>query len=366
MFKGEYDTPYDINYKLYTALSSGAKGLVYWQYRAERVGHESDCSGIMHMDGSPREVAYEVKDFGAQLKKDNAIFKDSKAKPAEIAIVFDYDCLLLSEIEDSCGPDYTFGLWNVRYHYKNAHTGMYRLLRDANYAVDYIGVRDVQKFDQYKVLYLPYYTMIKPDVADALKAFIEKGGIVIADEGFGIRTVNTWMQPYDIDFKPVLNARRKHRVFTAGEKVSYEGLTATVQSVKTDYDVQNAEVLARFDDGKPAMFKIEYGKGAFYLSGFGLGYGYCADKNELYSQVVEDILANTDVCKYVYADVQSGLYEKRLQINKGELVFLFNATEEDKVVEMKEQGRLMSDCGTFVDGKLTIPPFATVYFMAEE
>jgi hypothetical protein len=114
------------------------------------------------------------------------------------------------------------------------------------------------------------------------------------------------------------------------------------------------------------MFKIEYGKGAFYLSGFGLGYGYRADRNELYSQVVEDILSKTDVRKYAYADVQNGLYEKRLQISKGELVFLFNATEEDKVVEMKEQGRLMSDCGTFVDGKLTIPPFATVYFMAEE
>ena len=362
----KYDTNFDMNFKLYSALASGAKGLVYWQYRAERVGHENDCSGIMHMDGSPREVAYEVKDLGEQLKRNGAFFKGSKAKSAEIAIVFDYDCLLLSEIEDSCGPDYTFGLWNPRYYYKNAHTGMYRLLRDANYAVDYVGVCDLKKFDQYKVLYLPYYTMIKPEVANALKAFIEKGGVVIADEGFGMRTVNTWMQPYDIDFKPVLNAKRKHRVYSTGEKVSYQGFTATVQPVKTDYEVQNAEILAHFDDNKPALFKINYGKGSFYLSGFSLGYGYRSDKNALYSQIVEDILANTDVCKYAYADAQNGLYEKRLQTSNGEMIFLFNATDEDKVVAMKEKGRLMSDCGSFVNGNLTIPPLSTVYFVTEE
>ena len=97
-----------------------------------------------------------------------------------------------------------------------------------------------------------------------------------------------------------------------------------------------------------------------------MGYGYHSDKNELYGKIMEDILANTDVCKYVYADVQSGLYEKRLLLSNGEMIFLFNATNEEKVVEMKEKGRLMSDCGTFVDGKLTLPPFATVYFIGEE
>jgi beta-galactosidase GanA len=243
---------------------------------------------------------------------------------------------------------------------------MYRLLRDKNYAVDYVGVGDIQKFDQYKVLYLPYYTMIKPEVGAALKAFIEKGGVVIADEGFGMRTLNTWMQPYDIDFKPVLNARRKHRIYSTGEKVSYQDFTATVRPVKTNYEVQNAEVLAHFDDGKPALFKVKYGKGALYLSGFSLGYGYHSDKNELYNKVVEDILANTDVCKYAYADAPNGLYEKRLQVNNGEMIFLFNATEEDKVVEMQEKGRLMGDCGTFVDGKLTIPALSTIYFAKED
>ena len=130
--------------------------------------------------------------------------------------------------------------------------------------------------------------------------------------------------------------------------------------------MQNAEILAHYDDNKPALFKIKYGKGTFYLSGFSLGYGYYSNKNELYNKIVEDILATTDVCKYAYADAQNGLYEKRLQLHKGEMIFLFNATDEDKVVAMKEKGRLMSDCGTFVDGNLTIPPITSVYFITEK
>ena len=75
--------------------------------------------------------------------------------------------------------------------------------------------------------------MIKPEVGEALKSFIEKGGVVIADEGFGMRTVNTWMQPYDIDFKPVVTACLDHRVFSSGQKVEYKGLDATIYPVKT-------------------------------------------------------------------------------------------------------------------------------------
>ena len=333
----KYDTNFDMNFKLYSALASGAKGLVYWQYRAERVGHENDCSGIMHMDGSPREVAYEVKDFGAQLKKDNAVFKDSKAKPAEIAIVFDYDCLLLSEIEDSCGPDYAFGLWNPRYYYKNAHTGMYRLLRDANYAVDYVGVCDWQKFENYKVLYLPYYTMIKPEVANALKAFIEKGGVVIADEGFGMRTVNTWMQPYDVDFKPVLNARMRHRRLNSGATVSYKGKVGAVRPFKTQYATEDGEVLATFDDGTPALRKIEYGKGKFYFFGFSVGYGYYMDGAEIWTDIIGDILNETGIDGYKYSDVMGGLYEKRLVNGDKQMIILQNATDEVKTVRIEEE-----------------------------
>ena len=359
----KYDTPFDMRFKLYSAISAGAKGLMYWQYRAERVGYESDCSGIVKMNGKPREVAYEVKDVGGMLKQNKNLFAYSNAKRAEVAIVFDFDCLLLSEIEDCCGPDYEFKLWNPHYYYRNAHAGMYRLLREANYSVDYVGVRDYKKFDDYKVLYLPYYTMIKPEVGEALKSFIENGGTVIADEGFGMRTVNTWMQPYDIDFKPVVNASMDHRIYSSGQTVGYKGLSAKVCPIKTNYEVENAEVLASFDDGNPALFKVKYGKGQFYLSGFSIGYGYYTDRNTAYVKIIEDALNLVGVSKCPYADVKNGLYEKRLCSKEGEMIFLFNATDTEKTVRIEERGYLVDGAGKFENGILTIPPRAVTIFI---
>ena len=81
-----YDTRFYMNLKLYSVLSAGAKGMMYWQYRAERLGHENDCAGLMRMDGTPRDVIKEVKNYGDDLKKDNAYFVGAKAEKADIAI----------------------------------------------------------------------------------------------------------------------------------------------------------------------------------------------------------------------------------------------------------------------------------------
>ena len=333
----KYDEPYDTEFKLYSALGSGAKGMVYWQYRAERVGHEADCSGIMYMDGTPREVAYTVKNFGAELKKYKPFLANSDAESADVAIVFDFDCLLMSIIEDSCGADYTFDWCNPQFHYRNAHAGMYRLMRNTNRKVDYLGARDFDKFGNYKVLYFPYYCMIKPEVKAALEKFIANGGIVIADEGFGIRTTNTWMQPYDIDFKPVVTARMRTRRLNSGATVSYKGKMGSVRPFKTYYASEDGEVLATFDDGSAAMRKVEYGKGKLYLLGFSLAYGYYADGAEIWTDIVNDILQDANVATYAYADVQGGLYEKRLQSDDKQMIILQNASQDEKSVAIQEE-----------------------------
>ena len=333
----KYDTPFDMEFKLYSALGAGAKGMVYWQYRSERVGFESDCSGIMYMDGTPREVAFTVRDFGAALKGQKDFLSGCEAEKAEMAIVFDFDCLLMSTIEDSCGADYTFDWCNPQFHYRNAHAGMYRLMRNSNRKVDYLGVKDYHRFSEYKVLYFPYYCMIQPEIKAALETFIKEGGTVIADEGFGLRTINTWMQPYDVDFKPILNARMRHRKLNSGATVSYKGKLGAVRPFKTQYLTDDGEVLATFDDGTPALRKIEYGKGRFYFFGFSVGYGYYMDGAEIWTEIVADILNEAGIDGYQYSDVMGGLYEKRLINGDKQMIILQNATDEVKTVRIQEE-----------------------------
>lgn len=361
MFKLGYDTPFDMNFKLYGALASGAKGLLYWQYRAERVGHENDCAGIMRMDGSPREVAYEIRKFGENLKKDMSFFVRAKAQKAEIAIVFDFNSMLMSEIEDSCGADYSFALSDPQFYYRNAHAGMYRLLRNCNYNVDYVGVTDKERFKDYKVLYFPYYTMLDGAIIPYLQNYMGNGGTVIADEGFGMRTPNTWMQPYDIDCKPLMTARMKERRLTYDEYIESGGYSAKIRPYKTQYHVENADVVMRFHDGSPAVQKVSYGRGELYLFGFSIGYSYYETNDRVWETMMETILTSCEVKKYAFADSDKGIYEKRLVNGDQEAVFIFNNSALEKQIEIGNDIVSVGAMGKVENRVVTIPAHSMAY-----
>lgn len=364
MFK-DYDTPFDMSFKLYTALASGAKGLVYWQYRAERIGMEHDCAGIMRADGSPREVAYSVQHFGRDLKHNAAFFAKAKVKKADIAIVFDFDSMLLSEIEDGCGALFALDTVPKTLNYRYTHAGMYRLVKECNYNVDYVGVTRPELFDSYKVLYFPYYTMLDPAIVPHLQKFLERGGIVIADEGFGLRTRNTWMQPYDIDCKPIMTARLRERRMVTGEQITYKGLQSKIAPFKSQYVVTDARTHMQFSDGTPAVQSVRYGKGTLYLFGCSLGYSYYETGNALWKEVLEDILQFADVKKEAYSDCENGVYEKRMTGEGKEAIFVFNNSQEERRVEMRQEILYVGGFGRVEEGGFVIPANSMAYVIVK-
>lgn len=366
MFKKHYDTPFDMSFKLYTALASGAKGLVYWQYRAERIGFENDCAGIMRVDGSPRDVAYSVQKFGEDMRSNTAFFAKSKVKKADIAIVFDFDSMLMSEIEDGCGKIYSLDTEPTILNYRYTHAGMYRLVKDTNYNVDYVGVTRPELFASYMVLYFPYYTMLNPEIVPYLQKFLDNGGIVIADEGFGLRTLNTWMQPYDIDCKPLMTARLKERRFIADEQITYKGQQSRIAPFKSQYDVQNADSLMQFADGTPALQYVNYGKGKLYLFGFSIGYSYYKTRDDLWKTVLGDILESANVEKEEFSDYQNGVYEKRLVCDDGEAVFIFNNSEEEKTIEMNCDIKYVGGFGSCEGKTFKVPANNMGYAIVKE
>ena len=155
MFSYGYDSPFDMKFKLYSALASGAKGIVYWQYRAERVGMEQDCARIMRVDGTPRPVAYEIQRFGKDLRKTSHHFAKAEVESAKAAIVFDYDSMLISEIEESAKDIFKYTFEGNPQYYLNSHKGAYKLFRSLNYNVDYVNAKSPEAFGRYKVLYFP-------------------------------------------------------------------------------------------------------------------------------------------------------------------------------------------------------------------
>ena len=363
MFKYKYDTPFDMDFKTYISLAGGAKGLVYWQYRAERIGHEQDCAGLVRMDGSPREVAYKVGDFGADIKKNMKYLAGAEVKDAQVAIVFDFNSMLLSEIEDVCGADFSFDWAAPQFYYRNAHAGIYRMLRNSDFAVDYVGVTRPEEFAKYKVLYFPYYTMLDPAVVPHLEKFVENGGTIIADEGFGMRQMNTWINPYDIDCKPLVDARMIERRFVCEDFAEIDGELVRIRPYITHYRFNGGETVAKWRDGSSAAQRFDYGKGRVYLFGFSTGYSYYESGDARISAFVEKMLLEAGVEKNKLSRTLEGIYEKRQRNGEYEIVYLFNNTDEEKSFDLEGEIVALGGYGSQNGGVGIVPAHSMGYFV---
>ncbi|MBP3664112.1 MAG: beta-galactosidase [Tyzzerella sp.] len=330
--KAWYDKPFDMRFKLYSSLACGTKGLVYWQYRAERVGHENDCAGIMRMDGSPRPVAYEVAEFGKYLERDMEYFVKASPEQGQIGILFDFQSLLLSEIEDSCGPDYEFDLYNPKSYYRNAHAGMYRMARKLDYTVDYVQAKDISKFNAYKVIYVPYGSMLSNDTIVALTDYVKSGGILILDEGFAMRQPNTWMNPYDLNCEQLFQGRLRERREVWEDFAEYKGRQVRLCPYQSEYEIVEADSFMTYSDGKTAIHKTTCGKGSAYLMGFSLGYGYYITEDPVFEELFLDMVQGAQLQKKQYSDFKNGVYEEALYISETtKIIFIFNVSEDSKV-----------------------------------
>lgn len=363
MYTQHYDTNYDMKYKLYSALACGAKGFNYWQFRAERIGQETDCAGLARMDGTPRPVCKEVQSFGNFLNTHGNLFVNAKRNKADVAIVFDYDSSLLSAIEDHYSTSHSFErVPTPRRYFHSALEGFYRLLHNKNYNVDFVHTHEPKKLESYKVLYFPYYSMLNEKIVPYLKRFLENGGTILADEGFGFRQENTWAQPYDIACKPLMDARLAERRFSQEETLSIYDKDVLFAPFKSVYNVQNATTLLSFQDGTPALQSVKYGKGALYLFGFSIGYSYYKNEYAELEKLLYSLLNESNVVPLTYANREK-VFEKRLTSSKGEIVVLFNNTMEEQKIPLQNGVVSCYIDGKVQDGTLLLPPQGITYFI---
>ena len=331
-----YDSPYELKYKIFKILSRGAKGICYWQYRSERVGHEMDCSGIMYMNGQPRKVATSVKEGGDFVKKYDDFLYNASIKKNEMAILFDFDSSLLSEIEDAArSPDYTFvSYWPVHYYYQ-AHQGLYRLCNACNYEVDYLSTTKLDELDNYKVVLVPCLEMLNKEKSEALERFVSNGGTLIVEDGFGLRQENTWCEPYNIATK-MMDAWLELRMKESKE-LSFENIKDEFGPYTSVIIVKNAKTLAKFSNNEPAIQEVKYGKGKVIILGFSLGNTFTVSHKDSAKEMLELLLKNEHISKKLYADIDLGIEENRLSKDNEEMVFLFNTSDKEQKIELKEE-----------------------------
>ncbi|MDD5484128.1 MAG: beta-galactosidase trimerization domain-containing protein, partial [Kiritimatiellae bacterium] len=147
------------------------------------------------------------------------------------------------------------------------------------------------KKDKYRLLWMPYAQALSRQEAAEIEAFVQEGGIVIADLRPGVR--NEHGRPYE-------NGGILDKVFgvkqsTSGPaptncavKIDMEGYSAVLQNAACDLSLElgTGAARARLADGRPALVFNRYGKGKAILLNFSLA-DYAGVQGDLESGVVE-------------------------------------------------------------------------------
>lgn len=157
------------------AIAHGGEGSMYFQIRQSRGSSEKFHGAVIdHYGGTDTRVFREVCRIGQALKEISPMAGSRVESP--VAILYDWDSQWA--MEDSQGPR------NKGLHLLEVQQKFYGAFRRRGLNVDLVDMDcDIEK---YRVLALPMCYMFKEGFSEKVRAFVEKGGILINTYWSGI------------------------------------------------------------------------------------------------------------------------------------------------------------------------------------
>jgi hypothetical protein len=361
----------DYKLKVLAPLAAGAKGIVYWQYRAERVGMENNLSGLVNIDGSSKEVSREALKISCFIRENQDFLLRAKVKTDPIAIVYSVDSDLINRVENTGSEgswDFSLRNRNGLYLYKKALCGIYALFRELGYAVEWLDSRSLtDKAKQFKLLYLPEMFMPTAAEVTALLTFANTGGKLIAEEGLGLRRANTWVNnawPAE-PFRRLFDVKIVERECAEFNKEVLEcgkfSLKLTNDNFVSRLQTRNGNIFARWSDGSPAAVQSESGiflgtsLGALFHDSWETQYPDCR-------KMLAELLEKSGIA--AKAKLPRWIYRRELCTDDAVMTFIFNRGQDSTEIDLPEldsASRLYGEM-TYSAGKLQLAAMETGIF----
>ncbi len=159
----------------YQALAHGADAIMYFQWRRGRGGIEKLHGAVVeHAGRADARVFQEIAALGAELEALGTATLGGRVQ-SDAAVLFDW--------ENWWAVDYCSGP-SVDMKYVPQVQRFYSALHEAGYAAD-VAAFDAD-LSPYKLVVAPVLYMVKPGVAERLRAFVEGGGTLVVSYFSGI------------------------------------------------------------------------------------------------------------------------------------------------------------------------------------
>ena len=253
----------------YQVLSRGADAVLYFFWRQPRIGTEKFYGAILaHSGRGDSRVYQEISQIGEEIKRLAPALEGTKVT-AEVCILYSHENDWALSLPRQ--PNAHFSLRN---HVQLFHSA----LHDRNIPVDFARAGD--DLTRYKLVFAPSLSLLSAGETDALKLYVQNGGILVAtcnsglvdehhiaaDDGFPFNMTDLFGLEVQ-EFDPIEAERENHLAF----KGQFHANHAHRARLWCDIIAPGScQVLATFTHdfyaSKPAVTLNEYGLGkAIYI-----------------------------------------------------------------------------------------------------
>ena len=302
----------DLKFWCLESYAAGAKALIYWMWRPFTKGIQTLSRGLVNWANEPTERF----DLAQELSRMYADIGVIKPVRSGVGLLFDPLCDDFQRIfSGNYGLDESI--------YLRSLFGAYKAMLKNHVRCDIVTLEEI---DAYRVIILSNHLVLGDKAAAALKAFVEKGGVVIMDG----RTALIDEESMQLENLPggglyVAVGQRFYDFDNENSAFEYEGLKVDGFGGRMQMKLTDGVAAANFADGLPAVVERAYGEGCIISINTSVWYGYAKE-----GYVSVEAFAGMLAEQYGLTQVETEL-DLRVRVSENEndyLVFLFNDSEE--------------------------------------
>jgi beta-galactosidase len=330
-------TAADLRTWTWSALARGAKGISYYAWYPMSSGYESGGFGLNELDGTVTERARAAGAIARVVDRHQRLFLDARPPRAEVAVVYNPLAHFVGGRQRAAAYGGPQG--EVVGIERDSLLGVHRALFPTNVPLDYVHVdRLAHALDGYKLVVVPYPPMLPSSAAGALRAYVERGGALVAEArlgwnderglasdrvpGLGLADVMGAREVAVESVRPGAAAMRFDAGalpgFDAGEPLAGRWYKEVLEPI-----APAARVIARYDDGTAAAVMGSYGRGRTLMLGSYVSAAHQSSPSVAGERFYAALLAWAGVSRPIEA-TGAPLEVRYLDSRSGALLFLFN------------------------------------------
>ncbi len=327
--------PADITRWLWDVFGAGGKGALFWLWDPRVLGREAGEFSLVSLDRKSSDRLAAAKTVVGSIRH-MPFLAEATPQPPGAGILYNRESMLLIDLDGRLHNRTQEAVWSL--------IGCYSALRRSHVPAQFLDLGELKdgRGSRFRVIYLPYSYAIDDEAVEAIRNYVEGGGIVWADG------LLAWKNEYGV-IRPSLPGG-------LSDVFGWESYVTDVDPVTEPYSatasgemggelwriplaLHGAEVLVRDREGRPFATRHSFGKGAAIYWGAAVSLGYFQRHNPVVRQWIAGpaIEANsTSLIQVETASEQVGF--RPLHHSSGPLAILTN-WDQDNPVEIRFGGQ---------------------------